>query len=456
MNQQMNFTSRCLTKLNIKSIFLFATIGLMSGSISAASADAAELLGAVIAVQGDVITVEVESAGTLQPAVGDILHIMERPNDEGNAVGLPGDWVITEVKGDIIRAKGKNLLKGLRPLVNMQAFINKSPRSDGTEKTPTADSEKKPFPTVKGKVIITRGKNVTIQLAEGQPAVSKGDSVELSYSVDDIVIPVGKWRISAINQNGTLEAEPVEAETEPTIGMDARVFTDASSKKVKVDSKKEPVRPDASNITVEEKSPLETACLNGNANACNDLGVKYATGEGVARNHSRAMELYRKACDIGSAVGCGNLAFFYRNGEGSPQDDAQAAAYFKRACNGGYASGCTDLGYMYEKGHGVSKDEKMAVDYYRKGCDGGNAIGCTNLGYMYENGYSVRKDHKLAADYYQKGCDGGNGRGCGNLGWMVYEGRGMSTDHRRGKELIQLACNMGHKWSCNKLKELGK
>lgn len=108
---------------------------------------------------------------------------------------------------------------------------------------------------------------------------------------------------------------------ESNIETDAKVVTDASGKKSKTYSKKIPDRSDASKIKADYRAPLETACLNGNSSACNDLGVKYATGKGVTLDLSRAMEFYRKACDGGSIVGCSNLAFMYRNGKGVTRDD---------------------------------------------------------------------------------------------------------------------------------------
>ena len=222
------------------------------------TSESAELKGTVIAVQGDDVTVKIESEGTLQPAVGDILNIMERANEEGNALGIPGKWIITEVNGDIVKAEGKNLLAGLRPRVNMVAFIHISSRSVHAREAPKVKSEQS-LPTAKGKVIMTRGNNVTIQLTKEQPAVYKGDAVELSYSVDDIVIPVGKWRISAINKNGTLEAEPIEMEAQPTIDMDALVFTTTPEKAERV--KAEP--PDTGNNEIVGREGTFVTYANG-------------------------------------------------------------------------------------------------------------------------------------------------------------------------------------------------
>jgi hypothetical protein len=80
---------------------------------------------------------------------------------------------------------------------------------------------------VKGSVIMLRGDDVTIRLLEeGQP-VKAGDRVELSFSVDGEVIRVGTWRVSAVREDGTVDAELFDRRGEPSIGMDAQVFIQA-------------------------------------------------------------------------------------------------------------------------------------------------------------------------------------------------------------------------------------
>lgn len=41
--------------------------------------------------------------------------------------------------------------------------------------------------------------------------------------------------------------------------------------------------------------------------ACNNLGVMYAQGIGVARDRALANEMYRRACDGGDTTACNNL-----------------------------------------------------------------------------------------------------------------------------------------------------
>jgi len=179
----------------------------------------------------------VESIGPRESSIGDMVDIVT-PVHEGMAVFDLGDWKSTDVRGDIAEAKVETLELDIVFKSQMLPVIHISSSRRYAGEGGKGDREKTPSRSAKGKVIMTRGNHITIGLSEGEPAVSKGDAVELSYLVDDIAISVGKWRIQRINENGTLEAEPVEAKGQPTIGMDALVFTGTPKKAGNVTSGK--------------------------------------------------------------------------------------------------------------------------------------------------------------------------------------------------------------------------
>jgi TPR repeat protein len=53
---------------------------------------------------------------------------------------------------------------------------------------------------------------------------------------------------------------------------------------------------------------VEKACSGGDPSMCNNLGVCYHKGEcGLAKDDTRAAQLYRKACRGGDSSACHNL-----------------------------------------------------------------------------------------------------------------------------------------------------
>jgi serine/threonine protein kinase/TPR repeat protein len=238
-------------------------------------------------------------------------------------------------------------------------------------------------------------------------------------------------------------------------------------------------------------APLyDQACAVGNPVACRQLARMYASGQGVAKDESRAVTFYNKACDAGNAEGCMNLGVRYMNGRGVGRDDAQAIALFTKACDAGNADGCTNLGTMNERGAGAAKDDARAVALYTKACDAGSAIGCSNLGKLYvrvhgnaidtsralpliskgcdagnfdscnslgtilENGYYAPKDPARALALFAKACEGGNAPGCANLGNYYRLGPLLHRDLVKAREFLGKACSMGFQQGCFDLKEM--
>jgi serine/threonine protein kinase len=130
---------------------------------------------------------------------------------------------------------------------------------------------------------------------------------------------------------------------------------------------------------------------------------------------SEAATLFDQACSAGSREACDNLGVMYASGKGVAQDDARAAALYATACNAGNALGCNNLGNIYASGRGVSKDNAEAASLYTKACASGNAIGCSNIGNYYRLGIGVEKDSAKARQFLTKGCKMGNQWGCDRL-----------------------------------------
>ena len=96
-------------------------------------------------------------------------------------------------------------------------------------------------------------------------------------------------------------------------------------------------------------------------------------------------DLKRKAAN-GDATAQINLGLAYASGDGVPKNSAEAAMWFRRAALQGDAVAQYDLGRMYLHGNGVPKDPKEAVRWYRKAADQGEATAQYSLGAAYATG----------------------------------------------------------------------
>jgi TPR repeat protein len=69
----------------------------------------------------------------------------------------------------------------------------------------------------------------------------------------------------------------------------------------------------------------------GDSDAQYNLGVMYATGEGVPENDKTAVKWYTKAAEQGYASAQYNLGVMYYNGEGVPENDKTAVKCYTKA-----------------------------------------------------------------------------------------------------------------------------
>jgi TPR repeat protein len=138
------------------------------------------------------------------------------------------------------------------------------------------------------------------------------------------------------------------------------------------------------------------------------LGLAYYQGLGVPKaDYKRAMDCWRKAAQQGNAEAQNNLGQVYESGNGIEQDYSQAAHWYRKAAARGHVTSLFNLGVMYELGHGVPQDLVQAAALYQRAADRGYAPAQFNLGIMYELGEGVPQDYEQAAIWYREAVECG-------------------------------------------------
>ena len=103
------------------------------------------------------------------------------------------------------------------------------------------------------------------------------------------------------------------------------------------------------------------------------LGVMYATGQGVERDDACAALWYRTAAEQGDPSAQNNLGAMYANGQGLEQSDVLAVFWYARAAEQGHALAQYNLGSMYHAGRGVRRDPATAYMWMLLAAQGGDA-----------------------------------------------------------------------------------
>ncbi len=118
---------------------------------------------------------------------------------------------------------------------------------------------------------------------------------------------------------------------------------------------------------------FEPLAEQGDAAAQYNLGVMYASGEGVLQDYAKAVEWYRKAAEQGDVTAQYNLGIIYDTGQGVPQDYAKAALWYRKAAEQGDVIAQNNLGFMHANGRGVPQDYVQAYAWLNIAADQGGA-----------------------------------------------------------------------------------
>lgn len=170
------------------------------------------------------------------------------------------------------------------------------------------------------------------------------------------------------------------------------------------------------------------AAEQGKPEAQTDLGIMYATGDGVSKDPTEAAKWFRKAAEQGFARAQNNLGVMYEGGNGVPQDNVEAVKWFRAAAEQGFARAQNNLATKYLDGAGVPKDPVEAVQWFRKSAEQGFPDGQYNLATMYINGDGTDKDPVEAVKWYKKAAEQGFARAQSSLAARYFNGEGVGRN----------------------------
>ncbi|MCD8340056.1 MAG: sel1 repeat family protein [Burkholderiales bacterium] len=89
-----------------------------------------------------------------------------------------------------------------------------------------------------------------------------------------------------------------------------------------------------------KEDKLEVACDDHQAEACQQIGMKYYQGNGVELSYPTAKHYWEKACALDSSEACMDLGEMYANGMGVDQSVAKARNYYEMGCELGLTEAC--------------------------------------------------------------------------------------------------------------------
>jgi TPR repeat protein len=183
----------------------------------------------------------------------------------------------------------------------------------------------------------------------------------------------------------------------------------------------------------------EPPARSGNAEAQHNLGIMYYFGEGLRKDHAKALMWRKKAADQGHAAAQLDIGVMYSNGEGVRRDDKVATSWYMKSAMKGNARAQFNLGSNYETGAGVQLDKGEALKWYLKAAEQNDADAQLAAARLYGDQASSRYDPSLAKQMYGLAALNNKPEAQLALGVMYSKGRGVTIDPVRAAMWFKIA-----------------
>jgi TPR repeat protein len=158
-----------------------------------------------------------------------------------------------------------------------------------------------------------------------------------------------------------------------------------------------------------------------------------------AGDYAKAAQIYQELAAQGDAKAQYNLGLMYASGDGVAADQQQALNWFRQAAEQGLAEAQYRLGVIYFRDDIVPIDYGEAIKWYRRAAEQGHAQSQLNLGVIYFGGAVVPQDYGQAVRWYELAAMQGNTEAQYNLGNMYLRADGVPQDLVRGHIWVQLS-----------------
>jgi TPR repeat protein len=290
-----------------------------------------------------------------------------------------------------------------------------------------------------------------------------GDQVELEDGLRAIVTGL------CTKNNGQGVPEPGDALLETLGGRHWMV----PLKSLRFLARPEPFRPTL------DRPTLERAAEQGDAAAQYELGMMYAAGIAVSRNHFTAALWFHQAAEHGhrdaqyefaERLLNGNgvlpdreqarkwfiqaglqghigaqlrLVRLYENEFNYPQDPVEAARWLAKAASSGDESARYTLAWKFEHGRGLAQDYEQAALWYLKSAEQGHTGAQVNLANLYRSGRGVPQSHQQALEWYSRAAARGNRVAQYNLGTMYKNGEGVAPSREQATTWLRKSADNG-------------
>lgn len=155
---------------------------------------------------------------------------------------------------------------------------------------------------------------------------------------------------------------------------------------------------------VQSVDELTAKAKSGNAEAQYELGLRYASGEGVAMDRGLALKFYAAAAAQGLPIAECQLSRYYNGQTGEALDLDRAFKYTQIAAEHGFGPAQLDLGFLLYNGNArVPKNLPLSFRWFNKTAESGAVAAKRMLGDFYKSGLGgAKQDYVKAFNLYRQ------------------------------------------------------
>lgn len=223
--------------------------------------------------------------------------------------------------------------------------------------------------------------------ADADAAIDRHEAVDVTADATETA-PVADADVADTQDAAAVAGKPATAAVEKTASYDSGMAADKNLPAV--------------------FAALERRAFAGEAAAQHDLATRYAAGDRVTRDYTRAAYWFRRAADGGVANAHYNLGVMAQQGLGMSKSLGGAVQHYHNAARLGHAEAVYNLGIAYVEGIGTTRDVARGVGYFKRAANAGVPQAAYNLGVLYENGVTGRRDTASALEWYQVAANEGH------------------------------------------------
>ncbi|GHT39813.1 hypothetical protein FACS189437_04290 [Bacteroidia bacterium] len=192
-----------------------------------------------------------------------------------------------------------------------------------------------------------------------------------------------------------------------------------------------------------QENNLEAKILQDRDNA-----MKYAfrtlNGVGVELDYKKAYVIFRTLAENGDAEACNALGMMFKYGIGFKQSDEKALEFFQKSAEGGYAKAAYNIGLMYKYGHGVDQNLTLSMEWFEKANEMGHDNTNYVIGYAYYKGMGKKQSYSTAFQFFQTGAEQGSTSCMYMLSICYFKGRGIQRNVEQGKYWMEQVADKGY------------